>query len=239
MMTSRLVALAVDANDPPRLARFWEEALRWKIEGAAGDEIPLMPTDDTGFHLVFRAVTEPKKAKNPIHLDLTTASLDDQSESVERLLGLGARHVDVGQGPDDKHVVLADPDGNEFCLIEPTNKFLAGCGRLGSITCDGSRDVGVFWSAVLGRPLVWDQDGETAIREGDGSGAFVTWGPPIPAKHSPSRLHLEIAPLRPADREAEARRLVSLGATLIDANRQGADRVDMADPDGLEFRLFR
>jgi len=239
MMTSRLVALAVDANDPPRLARFWEEALRWKIEGAAGDEIPLMPTDDTGFHLVFRAVTEPKKAKNPIHLDLTTASLDDQTESVERLLGLGARHVDVGQGPDDKHVVLADPDGNEFCLIEPTNKFLAGCGRLGSITCDGSRDVGVFWSAVFGRPLVWDQDGETAIREGNGSGAFITWGPPVPAKDAPSRLHLEIAPLAPADREGEAHRLVSLGATLLDVGPGGADRVSMADPDGTEFRLCR
>src|SRR4029078_4919028 len=109
MMTCRLVALAVDANDPPRLARFWEEALGWKIEGAAGDEIPLMPTDDTGFHLVFRAVMEPKTVKNPIHLDLTTASLDDQSESVERLLGLGARHRDAGQGPDAHDGCLRRP----------------------------------------------------------------------------------------------------------------------------------
>jgi predicted enzyme related to lactoylglutathione lyase len=238
-MNCRLVALAVDANDPPRLARFWEGALRWKIEGAAGDEIGLMPTDDTGFHLVFRAVKEPKTAKNPIHLDLTTASIKDQTDSVEQLLDLGASHIDVGQGPADQHVVLADPEGNEFCLIEPTNKFLAGCGRLGSITCDGSRDVGVFWSAVFGWPLVWDQDGETAIRERDGGGAFVTWGPPVPPKRTKSRLHLEIAPLAATDRDAEVRRLVSLGATRIAAGRSGADRVELADPDGIEFRLCR
>ena len=66
--------------------------------------------------------------------------------------------------------MLADPEGNEFCIIEPENNFLAGCGRLGSITCDGTQEVGYFWSAALGWPLVWDQDEETAIRAPDGSG---------------------------------------------------------------------
>src|SRR5262249_31100229 len=127
------------------------------------------------------------------------------------------------------------PEGNEFCLIEPTNRFLAGCGRLGSITCDGSRDVGVFWSAVFGWPLVWDQDGETAIREREGAGAFVTWGPPIPPKGTKSRLHLEVAPSLSGGRHAEVDRLVSLGATTVDARSH--DKVVMNDPDGLEFRL--
>ena len=72
--------------------------------------------------------------------------------------------------------MLADPEGNELCIIEPGNSFLAGCGRLGSITCDGSREVGSFWSAALGWPLVWDQDGETAVRAPDGTGPFITWG---------------------------------------------------------------
>ena len=117
-----------------------------------------------------------------------------RQETVERLVELGARHIDIGQGPDDEHVVLADPEGNEFCVIEPDNNFLAGCGRLGSITCDGTREVGYFWSEALGWPLVWDQDEETAIRAPDGTGPFITWGPPLAPKIGKNRLHLDIAP---------------------------------------------
>ncbi len=77
-MTSRLVALCVDANDAPRLARFWAAALRWEIAHEASDEVRLAPTDDTGFDLVFVRVPESKVGRNRIHFDLTTASLDDQ-----------------------------------------------------------------------------------------------------------------------------------------------------------------
>ena len=61
-------------------------------------------------------------------------------------------------------MVLADPEGNELCVIEPGNSFLAGCGFVGELACDGSREVGHFWSEALGWPLVWDQDQETAIQ---------------------------------------------------------------------------
>ena len=103
-----------------------------------------MPNDGTRFEIRFLPVPEKKAGKNRIHLDLTTTSTDDMTGTVERLIELGARHVDIGQGPDEPHVVLADPEGNELCVIEPDNSFLAGCGRLGSITCDGSREVGYF-----------------------------------------------------------------------------------------------
>jgi hypothetical protein len=153
--TSRLVALCFDANDPLRLAYFWAEALRWEIEDETSGKVRLMPTDHTQFAIEFNGVPEPKLSKNPIHLDLTSRSRDDQQQSVATLVERGARPVDVGQGPDDPHVVLADPEGNEFCIIEAGNKFLAGCERLGSITCDGSRATGYFWAAALGWPLVW------------------------------------------------------------------------------------
>ena len=166
-MTSRLVALCFDANDPVNLARFWAAALRWQVDDEPAGEIGLVPTDDTRFQIRFLPVVEQKSGKNPIHLDLTSASTDDQDETIRTLLDLGAQHVDIGQGPDEGHVVLADPEGNEFCVIEPENLFLAGCGRLGSITCDGSPTVGYFWSEALGWPLVWDQDDETAIRAPD------------------------------------------------------------------------
>ncbi len=237
---SRLVALCFDANDPRRLARFWADALHWEVAGDTGDVVRLVPTDGTRFEICFVPVAEPKAGKNPIHLDLTSTSAADQRDSVASLIALGASHVDVGQGPDDKHVVLADPEGNEFCIIEPENQFLAGCGRLGSITCDGSREVGYFWSAALGWPLVWDQDDETAIRAPDGTGPFVTWGgPPIPPKDAKNRLHLHIAPPEHSDQQAEVDRLVSLGASRVDIGQGDAEWVVMADPDGNEFCLLR
>ena len=233
-MTARLVSLCLDANDPLLLARFWSDALRWQID-ETDDEVALVPTDGTRFGIVFEAVSERKVGKNRIHIDLTTASLDDQQETVERLVELGARHIDIGQGPDDEHVVLADPEGNEFCVIEPDNSFLADCGRFGSITCDGTPQAGNFWSNALGWPLVWDQDDETAIRARDGTGPFITWGPPLAPKVGKNRLHLDIAPPDNGDQRAEVDRLISLGATRVDIGQGDVGWVVMADPDDNEF----
>ncbi len=234
-MTLQLVALRVDANDPVRLAPFWAAALGWDVGAATHREVDLVPTDGTRFRIRFVPVADTKTAKNCIHLDLTSTSIDDQAETVRRLLAAGARHIDVGQGPDDAHVVLADPEGNELCIIEPGNSFLAGCGRLGSITCDGSREVGHFWSAALGWPLVWDQDEETAVRAPDGAGPFITWGPPVPPRPTKNRLRLELAPARPGDERAELDRLVALGATRLDSGDGDVDPALVVDPDGNEF----
>lgn len=232
-MTCRLDALCIDALDARRLAAFWAAALGWDVLDT-GDEIGLEPTDGTRFRILFEPVRQPKVAKNRIHLDLTTRSLDDQWEWVALLLELGGRHVDVGQREDDPHVVLADPEGNELCLIEPENRFLATCGRLGSITCDGPREVGLFWSRVLDWPLVWDQDDETAIRSPDGTGPFITWGPPVVPKCTKNRFHLDLAP--DGGRQAEeVERLVSLGATPVDIGQGDVTWAVLADPDGNEF----
>jgi catechol 2,3-dioxygenase-like lactoylglutathione lyase family enzyme len=234
-MTSRLVALCMDANDPARLAPFWAEALGWRVD-AGTEEVGLAPTDGTPFRIVFQPVRERKdaKTKNSIHLDLTTASVEDEAATFRRLLELGARHVDIGQGPEETHV-LADPEGNELCVIEPDNAFLAGCGRLGSITCDGSPAAGYFWSEVLGWPLVWDQDEETAIRAADGTGPLITWGPPVPTKTGKNRLHLDISP-HEVDQTTEVTRLIGLGATPADVGQgDDVDWVVLADPDGNEF----
>ena len=233
---SRLISLCFDANDPLGLARFWAEALRWDVEDENADEIALVPTDHTRFEVLFLRVPERKVGRNRLHLDLTTASIEDQQDTVAQLVELGARHIDIGQRPEEGHVVLADPEGNEFCLIEPGNKFLAGCERLGSITCDGTREVGYFWSKALGWPLVWDQDEETAIRAPDGTGPLITWGgPPLPPKVGKNRLHLDIAPPEGADQQAEVERLVSLGAMRVDIGQGDVSWVVMADPDGNEF----
>ena len=234
-MTSRLVAVRIDANDPHRLASFWADALGWAVAETPGG-IGLVSTESISFRISFRPVAERKVGQNRAHFDLTTTSVADQETTVDRLLESGARRVDIGQRPDEGHVVLADPEGNEFCVIEPDNTFLAGCGRLGAVNCDGTREVGLFWSAVLGWPLVWDQNEETAIRSPDVGGPLITWsGPPLMPRLHKDRLRFDIAPLSGNDPRAEIERLVSLGATSIDTGGADADRLVMADPDGNAF----
>jgi predicted enzyme related to lactoylglutathione lyase len=238
-MTSRLIALCIDANDPLGLARFWSGVLGWEVtDDVEEGVVTLMPDDDTGFQIDIAQTQEQKSGQNQMHLDLTSTSLDDQQEIVARALGLGARHIDIGQLPEEGQVVLADPEGNEFCVIEPGNSFLADTGFIGAINCDGSQEVGYFWSEVLGWPLVWDQDQETAIQSPLG-GTKISWGgPPVNPKRGKNRLHLDIAPPADGDQQAEVDRLVSLGATHVDIGQGEVSWVVMADPDGNEFDVL-
>jgi predicted enzyme related to lactoylglutathione lyase len=236
-MTAQLHALCIDANDPRRVAEFWSRFLGWEVEdGADGPGgIVLVPSDDTGFRLRFARTDAEKTEQNLMHFDLTSTSLEDQQRTVERALELGARHIDVGQTAEDEHVVLADPEGNEFCVIEPGNNFLAGCGFIGAVSSEGTQDCGYFWSKALEWPLVWDQDQETAIRSPHG-GPKITWGgPPLSLRPTKNRLHYDLVPPPGSDQQTEVDRLISLGARRMDIGQGDVSWVVMADPDGNEF----
>ena len=140
---SVLLAVAFDAQDPGRLAEFWAGVLgREVVEGPSGRSCPATtPRSASGSS---RADGE-GGTEHYLHLHLTSDSEADQQQKVAEALGLGARHLDVGQRPEEGHVVLADPEGNEFCVIEAGNRFLAGCGLLGELACDGD---------PRGRPLL-------------------------------------------------------------------------------------
>jgi len=237
-MTLKLASLAWDASRPMRLARFWAAALDWEIVDETRGQVTLMPTDGTGFTFVYVPAAGEKAGENRIHLDLSSRSAEDQQATVARLTGLGAGEIDVGQGRDARHVVLADPEGNEFCVLEPGNNFVTYASRVGSLTCDGTRAVGCFWSQSLGWPLVWDQDEETAVRMPDGAGQFVTWGPPLAPKRGRNRLRFDVAPPPDGDQRAEVERLLSLGAKRLDVGQGEAPWVVMADPDDNEFRVL-
>jgi hypothetical protein len=235
-MPVELDAVCFDAYDPPRLSAFWAGVLRWKAADEPAPGAALQPSDDTGFRLRFRPGQEPKVGQNPLHFDLTSSSLEHQQQTVARALDLGARHIDIGQRPEEGHVVLADPEGNEFCVLEPGNRFLADCGFLGAVACDGSQQVGYFWSAVLGWPLVWDQDEETAIRSPHG-GPKLTWGgPPLMPFPERNRLHFDLRPV--ADQQDEVERLVGLGASWVDAGSRDLGEVVLTDPDGHVFSVL-
>jgi hypothetical protein len=134
--------------------------------------------------------------------------------------------------------VLADPEGNEFCVIEPGNNWLAGCGFLAELTCAGSPDVGRFWSEALGWPLVLDQGLQTAIRSPQG-GPKISWdGAWVTPQTGKGRIRFDLAPTVDGDQHAEVDRLVSLGATRLDIGRGEVGSAVMADPDGREFRVL-
>jgi len=233
-MTSQLVALCFDAHDPARLAPFWAGVLgREVVED--DDGLVLLPNVDTEFRIEFFPTGDEKTGPNQMHFDLTSASLEEQERTVARVLELGGRHLDIGQLPEDEHVVMADPEGNEFCVIEPGNDFLAGTGVIGALSSDGLQDVGYFWSAALGWPLVWDQDEETAIQSTRG-GSKISWGgPPVEPKTGKNRLHLDLAPPAGGGQQAEVDRLLALGATYADIGQGDVSWVVMADPGGNEF----
>jgi len=105
--------IVVDADDPHRLARWWAEALGYAIVHEAPDEVEIRRSPDELPGLLFGACPDPKTVKNRLHIDLRP---EDQEAEVERLVDMGARPVDIGQG-DVTWVVLADPEGNEFCVL--------------------------------------------------------------------------------------------------------------------------
>ncbi len=128
-MASRLTEISLDCHDPDRLADFWAAALDWVVlerepglveigparesDQALLDAVRTGPVPPTMF---LAAVAEDKAVKNRMHLDLSPVDRS-RDEEVERLLALGATHADVGQTGEETWVVLADPEGNEFCVL--------------------------------------------------------------------------------------------------------------------------
>ena len=103
----------VDAADPAGLGRWWADLLGWVVVDDSDEVFEIRPSEDELPGLLFAPVPEAKEIKNRLHLDFRP---DDQAAEVQRFLDAGARRVDVGQG-DAPWVVLADPEGNEFCIL--------------------------------------------------------------------------------------------------------------------------
>ena len=154
-MSTRLVHLVVDATDPARLARFWAGALGWDIADETAEEVDVWPAgfsypDPSALPLVFVPVPEPTTGKNRVHLDLASTSRAHQAELVTRLRDLGATPADIGQG-DVPWVVLADPEGNEFCVLEPRDIYL-DTGPVAAVLTDCADPAAMarFWADAAG-----------------------------------------------------------------------------------------
>jgi predicted enzyme related to lactoylglutathione lyase len=110
--------IVIDAHDLPGLARFWSQALGWPVLSEREREIVIGPDVTADVGICFMPSPDAKVVKNRVHVDLT-AGADEREAEIERLISLGARRVDVGQTGEESWTVLADPEGNEFCVVRP------------------------------------------------------------------------------------------------------------------------
>ena len=120
LMVARFYQLVVDARDPSRLAHWWAEVLGYDVLYETADEAIIGTAPEQYPGICFVPVSDAKMTKNRLHIDLDP---DDHEAEVARVTGLGARHADIGQG-DVPWTVLADPEGNEFCILIPHKSLI-------------------------------------------------------------------------------------------------------------------
>ena len=234
---ARLASVTVDAADPRALAHWWARALDWRPGYADAGEVDVDPPEgEPGVPLVFVPVRDPKRGPNRVHLDLDTSSPADQRETVQFLLDSGARRADVGQG-EVPWVVLADPEGNEFCVLDPRPQY-EGCGRVAAVVVQALRPEAqaAFWEPLTGWRRVRSGPAAAALRDGDRGPylEFVRTGTPRTGKN---RWHLDVRPTSPPlgqDRVVAAAR--AAGARPVDVGQHPrVSWVVLADPEGNEF----
>ena len=240
-MPTRLVHVVADALDPARLARFWAALLGWEIADETADEVDVWPAgysypDPVAVPIVFVPVPEPKTGKNRVHLDLASASAADQAELVSRARDLGGGPADIGQG-DVPWVVMADPEGNEFCVLEPRDEY-RDTGPVAAILTDCADPAALarFWAGAAGWPVTRTEDAARWAPLTRGGGTVPGVPPGTRRKTVKNRIHPDVAPYRGEDPAAEVARLRAAGATLADVG-QGNDVsfTVLADPEGNEF----
>ncbi|MFD4262540.1 VOC family protein [Streptomyces sp. NPDC058534] len=242
-MALRPVQVNTKALDHAAVGRFWAAALGW-CDYATGSDVATYVAPAGGFvwpdpvtvRVDVIAVPEPKTAaKNRTHLDLATVSAAHQAELVARLQALGATHADVGQG-DVPWTVLADPEGNEFCVLEPreTHRDTGPIARV-VVDCADPRAMARFWDEATDWTLHEVTVEHAVLRSAAGVGPYLEFRRTPGGKTAPDRVHLDLLPYPGDDKAAEVARLYALGATDLDLGQGDVPWTCLADPEGHEF----
>jgi hypothetical protein len=229
-MSPRLSEVAVDAAEPDALAAFWSELLSWHRRATT---VTAPEDDGCELSLVVTGPPAEKVAKGRVHLDLASESPDHQMSLVAAALSLGASRADIGQR-NVPWVVLTDPAGNEFCVLESRPEY-ALAGSLAAVVVDALDQVALaeFWSAATGWPLVGVTNASASLRAPNGRGPWLEFIRTAEPHTSRNRLRLG---LTDEDPMALAARLVALGADKLAV---GDGYVELTDPEGNEFRISR
>jgi len=242
-MTLRLVQIAMNARDDSAVGQFWAEALGWSVSSEEPGVTNVEPAgfgypDPVAVCIDVLAVPEPKTVKNRVHLDLATASAAHQADLVARLRDLGATPADVGQG-DVSWTVLADPEGNEFCVLAP---WPGGrdTGPVAAVTvdCADPRAMARFWDEAMDWTLREVTDDHAVLRSAKDVGPYLQFLRTPDVKTVKNRVHLDLRPYPGDDQAAEVARLRALGATDIDLGQGDVPWTCLADPEGNEFDVL-
>lgn len=244
-MALRLENVVIDACDPRALGRWWAEAIGWVVHNESDDEVDVCERlAEDGSHpfpeLVFVPVAEPECGRERIHLDLNSFSVDDQRATVERLLSIGATHADVGQAPDADFVVLADPEGNNFCVLDPRPQF-SHLGSLAGYTlaAHDARALRDLWVTATGWELTSDEPDHVALTPpGGGADLEIITRPTMPHRDAKNRIHLDVRPDFGDDQAMMVDQLVALGARRVEIGQSESPPVTwvvLADPEDNEL----
>ncbi|MFJ2669289.1 VOC family protein [Streptomyces sp. NPDC087525] len=240
-MTLRPALVNIKALDDSAVGRFWAEALGWSVAGEGSGATAAQPVgfdwlDPVGVCVDVVAVPEPKTTtKNRVHLDLATTSVAQQTELVTRLKALGAKPAHVGQG-DVPWTVLADPEGNEFCVLEP-REIYQDTGPIARVVvdCADPRAMARFWDEAMDWTLHEVTDDHAVWRSAKGVGPYLEFRRAPDVKSVPDRVHLDLVSDPDDDRAAEVARLGALGATDLDVGQGDVPWTCLVDPEGHEF----
>jgi hypothetical protein len=189
----------MNARDDSALGRFWAEALGWSVASEEPGVTNLEPVgfaypDPIAVCIDILAVPEPKTVKNRVHVDFATTSAAHQADLVARLRDLGATPADVGQG-DVPWMVLADPEGNEFCVVEPRSIY-QDTGPMAAVVvdCADPRAMTRFWGEAMDWTLHDVTDGHAVLRSAKGVGPYLEFLRTPDTKTVKNRVHLDLRP---------------------------------------------
>ncbi|MCX2970244.1 MULTISPECIES: VOC family protein [Streptomyces] len=241
-MALHLFETNLKARDDAALGRFWAEALGWRVagEGSGATSVkPLGPAwpDAAAVRVDVVAVPDPETVNYRAHMELATTSAAHHAELVARLEELGATPADVARG-DLPRTVLADPEGNVFCVQEPGETY-RGTGPIAAVVvdCANPRAMARFWGEAMDWKLHEATDDHALLRSATGVGPCLEFVRTPHLKVTRHRLHLDLAPypFESDGQVAEAARLEALGATPADAGRGDFPWKILTDPEGNEF----
>ncbi|GGM84242.1 VOC family protein [Dactylosporangium sucinum] len=239
-MALRLVQANVKARDDAALGRFWAQALGWVSRSGSG-ATSVAPagfdwTDpDAPVCVDVIAVPDPESVRHRAHLELATTSAAHHTELVARLRELGATPAGVGQG-DVPWTVLADPEGNVFCVLEP-REIYRDTGPIAAVVvdCADPRAMARFWGEAMDWTVHEATDDRALLRSAKGAGPYLEFLRTPHLTDLRHRAHLDVVPCRGDDQAAEVARLQALGATPADVGQGDVSWVVLADPEGNEF----
>lgn len=249
-MAVRLVQVNVKARDDAALGRFWADALGWETSSEGPGVTNLEPVgfdypDPAVLFIDFVTVPDPETVAYRAHLDLASTSLAHQAELVARLKQLGATSVDVGQDAvgqgdvgqgDVPWAVLADPEGNVFCVLEP-REIYRDTGPIAAVVvhCADPRAMAQFWANAMDWTLHEVTDDFARLRSSAGVGPYLEFVRALDLASVRSRMHLDVRPYPGDDQAAEVARLRGLGAADADSDQDDLPWTVLVDPEGNEF----